>query len=95
MIYSSRDVLFTISAFCILWLTILCSWALYYVALILRDAYKSWKEAKQTIENVNNFFKHTADRLTLIAEGITAAVSLLNIRKARRASNKKGKQDEE
>lgn len=94
MVYSSQDILFIVAAFCILWLTIFISWVLYYLIRILRDACRSWSDARRALESVNQFFKHTSGRMSLIAQAIAAGVSLLNMRKSRPAK-KKSRQDEE
>ena len=46
---SSKDILFLVLAFCVLWFTAFVCWALYYVITILRDASNAVSEIRDRI----------------------------------------------
>lgn len=52
MFETSKDILYIILAFCILWLTIFLSWLLFYIISILRNLRWFIKGAKENMENV-------------------------------------------
>ena len=97
MLYTSKDLLYIVLAFCILWLTIFFSWALYYVALILRDAYRMFSDMRQRLDAVDQFIKvvtekleHTTSYLGLLVEGFGRLVTFLQERKETRTAKRKG-----
>ena len=63
MLYSSQDLLNIVFAFCILWLTIFLSWVLYYVALILRDAYRMADDLRERLQAIDRFVKLVSEKL--------------------------------
>lgn len=96
MLYSSRDLLFTVLAFCVLWLTILVSWALYYVALMLRDAYRTFGEMRERLSTLDLFVRkvtekleHTTSYLGLLVEGFGKLLSFLQERKETKSGKRK------
>lgn len=75
MIESSKDLLFVVLAFCILWLTIFLSWLLYYCIAIMRDAERLTRQIRGAVEKVDALahtvkekFEHSAASFTLIAQ---------------------------
>ena len=57
---SSKDVLFIVLAFAVLWLAIFLSWALYYLICILKDAKDTIhgvRRAASAIESAAGHFK--------------------------------------
>lgn len=89
MLYSSGDLLNIVLAFCILWLTILFSWALYYVALMLRDAYRMVEGMRERLNAVDQFIKllsekleHTTSYLGLMVESMGRLLTFVQDRKA-------------
>jgi hypothetical protein len=77
MIETSKDLLFIILAFCILWLTIFLSWLLYYVISIVRDAESLVRQIKGAVEKVDHLahtvrekFEHSAASFTLVATAV-------------------------
>lgn len=87
MLYSSQDLLNIVFAFCVLWLTIFLSWTLYYVALILRDAYRMTEELRQRLQTVDQFVKlvsekleHTTSYLGLMVETMGRLMSYFEAR---------------
>lgn len=97
MLYSSKDLLYIVLAFCILWLTIFFSWALYYIALILRDAYRMFNDMRQRLDAVDQFIKvvtekleHTTSYLGLLVEAFGRLIAFLQERKTNSAKRKQG-----
>ncbi|OGL87316.1 hypothetical protein A3I40_01700 [Candidatus Uhrbacteria bacterium RIFCSPLOWO2_02_FULL_48_12] len=97
MLYTSKDLLYIVLAFCILWLTIFFSWALYYIALILRDAYRMFSDMRQRLDAVDQFIKvvtekleHTTSYLGLLVESFGRLIAFLQDRRETRSSKRKG-----
>jgi len=98
MIYTSKDLLTIVIAFCVLWLTIFISWSLYYVAMLLRGAYLTFKEAKQKLEVVDKFIKNitekverSANSLQLLVEGFGRLATYFLERKSESKSSAKNR----
>jgi len=77
MLETSKDLLFVVLAFCILWLTIFLSWLLYYVISIVRDAESLVRQIKGAVEKVDQLahtvrekFEHSAASFTLVAQAV-------------------------
>ena len=67
MLETSKDFLFIILAFCILWLTIFVSWILYYVIRIFKNTSSVIGKAQNTVEKLDEFiesFKHKVEKST-------------------------------
>ena len=97
MLYTSKDLLYIVLAFCILWLTIFFSWALYYIALILRDAYRMFSDMRQRLDAVDQFIKvvtekleHATSYLGLLVESFGRLIAFLQDRRETRSSKRKG-----
>ncbi|KKU48419.1 hypothetical protein A3H10_03295 [Candidatus Uhrbacteria bacterium RIFCSPLOWO2_12_FULL_46_10] len=91
MLYTSKDLLYIVLAFCILWLTIFFSWILYYIAMILRDTYRIFGDMKQRIEAVDKFIhvlteklEHTSSYLALLVDGFGRLVTFLQEKKGKK-----------
>ena len=63
MIETSKDVLYVIISFCILWLTIFISWAIYYLVMILRNTNKMMTSIREKMELVDKILKLIKDKL--------------------------------
>ena len=90
MFETSKDLLFLVIAFCILWLTIFTCWALYYVAQIL----KGLKEKSDRIDDVS--FKSIKNKVesfpalfAVFSEGARQVISYLKEKKCREEKKKK------
>ena len=95
LIQDSKDLLYVVLAFCILWLTIFLAWFIYYLAMIMRQAYQAIKETREKINKVDEILKalkekieHSASYLALIGEGVKKLVEVIN------QKNKKAKKQE-
>ena len=81
MIETSKDLLFIVLAFCILWLTIFLSWLLYYVISIIRDAEAVVRQVKAAVEKIDDLtrgvkarFDKSAASFTLVAQAVKELV---------------------
>jgi len=91
MLYSSKDLLYIVLAFSILWLTIFLSWSLYYVALILHDAYRIFGDMRRRLDALDHFLRvasekleHTSSYLALLVDGFGRLVTFLQEKKSRK-----------
>ena len=98
MLETSKDLLYVIISFCILWLTVFLCWMIYYVAMLLRQAYdltKTVKEKLEKVETLIDFAKNKIDKssshLALVAEGVGQLVKYLIEKKSTKAKTKKKK----
>lgn len=88
MFETSKDLLYIVLAFCVLWFTIFICWAIYYFAQILRQFNKTLKSLSNVIEKTSglvDFAKEkldlTANILTLVFTGIKEGISYLQEKK--------------
>ena len=93
LIQSSKDLLYIVLTFCILWLTIFLAWFIYYLAMLMRQVFLATKEMRERIKKVDDALKafkekieHGASYLLLIGEGVKKLVEIAN-----NYSAKKGK----
>ena len=77
LIETSKDLLFVVLAFCVLWLTVFLSWLLYYVIALARDAESLVRQIKGAVEKVDSLahamhdkMERSAASLTLIAQAV-------------------------
>ncbi|MBI4812472.1 hypothetical protein HY798_03480 [Candidatus Falkowbacteria bacterium] len=83
LIQSSKDLLYIVLAFCILWLTIFTAWLIYYLAMLIRQVFLATKEMRERIKKVDEIMKalkekieHSASYLLLIGEGVKKLVEI-------------------
>lgn len=63
MIASSKDLLFLVLAFCVLWVTIFLCWALYYLIAILRDAKWTVQETREKVEMIGRLIDTIQEKI--------------------------------
>ncbi|RJR31625.1 hypothetical protein C4569_01545 [Candidatus Parcubacteria bacterium] len=63
MLETSKDLLYVVIAFSLLWVVIFISWALYYVIQILKNSSKMMKSLRQKMELVDDILKLVKDKL--------------------------------
>ena len=80
-IETSKDLLFVVLAFSILWLTIFISWLLYYAIAIVRDAEALVRQIKKAIEKIEEVAHSAHDKMersaasfTLVAQAVKELV---------------------
>ncbi|MBI5621882.1 hypothetical protein HY933_03400 [Candidatus Falkowbacteria bacterium] len=89
MLETSKDLLYVVIAFCVLWLTVFFCWMLYYVAMLLKQAYDLTRSIKEKLEKVDalidfakNKIEKTSSHLGLVAAGVGQLVKFLINRRA-------------
>lgn len=92
LIQDSKDLLYVVLAFCILWLTIFIAWFIYYLAMMMRQFYviiknvrEKVKKVDETIDIIKDKIEHSASYLSLIGDGVKKIVEV-----AKEYSGKKG-----
>lgn len=83
LIQNSQDLLNIVLAFCALWLTIFIAWFIYYMAMMMREAFKITKEMHERVNKVDKLIdsikekvEHPTSYLLLIGEGVKKLVEL-------------------
>lgn len=76
-IETSKDLLFVVLAFCVLWITVFLLWLMYYVIAILRDAEGLIRQVKGAVQKVDTLanvvhdkMERSAASLTLVAQAV-------------------------
>jgi CHASE3 domain sensor protein len=96
LIQDSQDLLYLVIAFCVLLFTIFSVWLIYYLAMIMRQAYKIVKETREKINKVDEVLKalkekieHSASYLILISEGVKKLVEVIREKSEKKKTTKK------
>ncbi len=84
LIQDSKDLLYVVLAFCILWLTVFLAWFIYYLSMIMRQTCQIIKETREKINKVDEILKalkekieHSASYLALIGDGVKKLVEVI------------------
>ena len=95
-IETSKDLLFVVLAFSILWVTIFLSWFLYYLIAIVRDAEALVRQIRGAVEKVDELansahekMERSAASFTLVAQAVKELVVWGIKEKAKRPIRKK------
>lgn len=82
MLASSQDLLFIVSAFCILWVSIFLCWALYYLIAILRDVKWTVEETREKVEMIGKLVDTIEEKVhssgTYFAMGMRALMQFFD-----------------
>jgi len=70
-IESSKDLLFVVLAFAVLWLTIFISWLLYYIISIVRDAEALVRQVRSAVERVEEVAQSAHEKMERSAASFT------------------------
>ncbi len=102
---TTKDLLYIVLAFSVLWLTVFLSWALYYLIAILRDAESVTRQARRISERVESVaemvqekFSQSLSFLSPMADMVKGAVAEKigeRLAKRRSASRKRAKDEDE
>ena len=60
---SSKDILYLVIAFCILWVTVFLCWMFYYMARILRNASQIIEEFRLKLQNLSESINHIRNKV--------------------------------
>lgn len=81
MFTNSRDVLYLVISFCVVWVTFFLCWMFYYLMRLLRNANEIVEEFRvrlqaltEAINYIRGKVEHMSGLLTLITEGATGLV---------------------
>jgi len=101
MIETSKDLLYVVLAFCVLWLTVFLSWLLYYVISIMRDAESLVRQIKGAVEKVDHLahavrekFEHSAASFTLVATAVKELIVWAMNERAKKNVSRRRKKEE-
>ena len=93
LLESSKDLLYIVIAFCLLWLTIFTSWAIYYVAQILkqaRDTVRDMRSAftlfEKLLTTIQSKMDASSSHLAFLVESVKQGMQFVNERKAKKAT---------
>ncbi len=85
----SKDILFLVLAFCILWVTVFLCWMLYYVMRILRNTSQIIEEFRVRLQTLLEAVNYVRDKVEYISglmgsasEGITGVMKKVVTKKA-------------
>jgi predicted PurR-regulated permease PerM len=83
LIQDSKDLLYVVIAFCILWLTIFLAWFIYYLAMMMRQFNQIVKEMRERLKKVDEAIdalkqkiEHSVSYLSLIGDGMKKLVEV-------------------
>lgn len=97
MLETSKDLLFIVIAFCILWLTVFICWGMYYFISMFRDFSKITKSVRDKMEIVDKILKLVHEKLdkgsnhmAVLADSAIKLVGFI-MEKQKKSSSKKKK----
>lgn len=101
MISDTKDILYLVLAFCVLWFTIFVCWLLYYFIAIMREARGMTKDLREQVsrflsifDTLKEKFERSLNIFAGIAEGVKYVGSyLMDRRSSRRSAPKRKKQE--
>jgi hypothetical protein len=81
-IETSKDLLFVVLAFSVLWITIFLSWLLYYIISIVRDTEALVRQVRSAVEKVDQLahaahekMERSAASFTLVAQAVKELIA--------------------
>lgn len=81
MLENSKDLLYIVLSFCILWLTIFLCWFIYYAVSILRhantmidDLRDRLRGVEEALHAIKDKFEHASSNFVFVAEGIVKLI---------------------
>lgn len=102
MLQTSQDLLFIVLSIAIVWVTVFLCWALYRLAIFLRNLNTTTLEVNTKIEAIDEWFEmtkqrvaHTFSFMSTVSQGVEAALGMLKARKMRKTAAKAKKVDQE
>lgn len=76
MLETSKDILYVVIAFCVLWFTIFVCWVIYYLAMILKRVNGVMETFTRTFEAIGNFFEKAKEKLEKTSSSLTMLMEL-------------------
>lgn len=98
MFETSKDILYVVLAFSVLWLTIFISWMVYYLAMVLREGYTVLKDFRQKLERFDELviqikekLEKSSSYLLLLVGALKQVVEYIQERRVKKNPAKKSK----
>ncbi len=95
MLETSKDILNIVLAISVFGISFFIAWSLYYLVMILRQAFKAVKELKarmdkidETITAFKNKIESSSSYLLFLGEGVKKLVEVMRSRESRKDENK-------
>ena len=89
MFETSKDILYLVIAFCVLWLTVFMCWLLFYFISIISNARKVAKSIHEKLEKVDEIInlvkgkvENSATHLAILVEGVGKLVDYFKNKKS-------------
>ncbi len=76
MLESSKDILNIVIAFSVLWFTLFVTWTIFYVAMILRSAYRASKKLVSVVDGVQEVVDTIKEKLHTSAAQVATLVEV-------------------
>jgi hypothetical protein len=96
MIETSKDLLYVVIALSVLGFAVFVCWSIFYLSMILRQAFKITKEMRNRLHKVDEVIKtvkekieHSTSYLMLIGEGVKKLVEVVEKRIDKREEKEK------
>ena len=91
MVETSKDILYLVISFCVLWATVFLCWMFYYAGKILKNASQVVEEFRMKIQmlsdvvnNIHGKVERLTDLVSLVKNGATGFIKNAVMRKAER-----------
>lgn len=101
MIESTKDILFLVLAFCVLWFTVFVCWFIYYMIVMIRDvkemvhiARNIFRKAEELVDFVRNRAERGASYIGLAADVFKNVMPYVEKARARKKTKRKKKSEE-
>lgn len=104
MLDTSKDLLFIVISFCLLWLTGFTSWSIYYVVKILKDTHEITSETKSVIsrilsavgavEGAIHTVKENIDKVAKVGNSVDKWTSWFRKKNKKKAENEEEKSED-
>ncbi|HPV70825.1 MAG TPA: hypothetical protein PKY08_02940 [Candidatus Magasanikbacteria bacterium] len=90
MLENSKDLLYIVLSFCILWLTVFLCWFIYYLVSILRGANNMVEEMRErfrgieeAIRTMRDKMEHATNSFSFVSEGIVKLIQYFVSKKSK------------
>ena len=76
MIETSKDILYLVLAFCVLWFTVFLCWSLYYFIRLMKQINQSVEDVRKRFERVTGIF--TVLKSKMFTEGVKGLMAMIS-----------------
>lgn len=94
MLENSKDLLYIVLSFSVLWLTVFLCWLIYYLVSILRSANEMVEELRErfrgieeAIRSIRDRMEHATSTLSFVSEGVMRLIQYFISRKKETAES--------